>query len=237
MARPDFMIKSVPRTRLDVAKFVISDFIEKRKGDRVGLIAFGTRPFLISPPTYDIKTLSRLLSETKIGMAGSKTSIGDAIAKAVKTLENTKSNSRVLILLSDGANRIGNIGIDEAIRVAKSINLKIYAIAIGAKNMKEILPNGKVRYTKSSDLNIDILKKIANQTGGKLYIANSTNNLKLNYDKINKLEPIDDKEIYLKPQKELFYIPLLGVLLVLFLYFARVLISKFRNNNKGEDNV
>lgn len=115
MKEQDLTLNNQSVTRLDVVKDVVSSFIGQRKGDRVGLILFGSEPYIQAPLTFDTTTVHTLLDEAYLGMAGQATAIGDAIALGVKRLRNRPENSRVLILMSDGANTAGEISPENAI--------------------------------------------------------------------------------------------------------------------------
>ena len=118
--------------RLTAVKGILGDFIQRRKGDRLGLILFGSVPYLQTPLTFDRTTLNTLLQESEVGFAGLETAIGDAIGLAVKRLQARPQNSRVLILLTDGANTAGAVPPLEAAKVAAAKGIKIYTIGIGA---------------------------------------------------------------------------------------------------------
>jgi len=137
MDEKDFIINGKYYDRLTATKYVVSDFVQRRVGDRLGLILFGTRAFLHVPLTFDRKTVQTLLNEAFIGITEDEpqTSIGDAIGLAVKRLQNEKADSRVLILLTDGANTAGELAPLKAAEIAAEHHLKIYTIGIGADEM------------------------------------------------------------------------------------------------------
>ena len=120
MEEQDFVINKRSVDRLTAAKGVASDFINRRVGDRVGLILFGTQAYLQTPLTFDRKTVMTLLNESVIGLAGDNTAIGDAIGLAVKRLKNEQTNSRVLVLMTDGANTAGEISPLKGRRIGRS---------------------------------------------------------------------------------------------------------------------
>jgi len=109
MGTPDMIIRSEAISRLVVVKYILGEFLEKRQGDRVGLILFGTEAYLQAPLTFDLTTVGVYLEESSLRLAGEKTAIGDAIGLAVKRLKDRPESHRVLILLTDGQNTAGNI--------------------------------------------------------------------------------------------------------------------------------
>ena len=132
MEADDMLIGDRQLTRLAAVKAVAGDFIERRIGDRIGLILFGDRAYLQAPLTLDRKTVKTLLDESVIGLAGKKTAIGDAIGLAIKRLRNEPEDSRVLILLTDGSNTAGSIDPLKAADLAAQEKIRIYTIGVGA---------------------------------------------------------------------------------------------------------
>ena len=118
MEQADYALNGRPVNRLEMVKAVAGNFIERRRGDRLGLILFGTRAYVQTPLTHDRKTVQAFLNDSVIGLAGRETAVGDAVALAVKRLREQPEDNRVLILLTDGANTAGNIAPREAARVA-----------------------------------------------------------------------------------------------------------------------
>lgn len=214
MEEQDFFINKQPVDRLTAAKSVAADFIGRRLGDRIGLILFGTQAYLQVPLTFDRKTVETLLNEAVIGLAGDKTAIGDAIGLAVKRLAGQPSQSRVLILMTDGANTAGEVSPLKAAELAKAERLKIYTIGIGADEMivRSFFGNRKVN--PSIDLDEDTLVKIAESTGGYYYRARNTAELDNIYLRLDELEPIARDKHYFRPRIELFYWPLAAALML-----------------------
>lgn len=215
MEEQDFFINKQAVDRLTAAKWVAGDFIGRRLGDRIGLILFGSQAYLQTPLTFDRKTVETLLNEAVIGLAGDKTAIGDAIGLAVKRLADQPSQSRVLVLMTDGANTAGEVSPLKAAELAKAKQLKIYTIGIGADEMivRSFFGNRKVN--PSIDLDEDTLIKIAETTGGRYYRARNTAELENIYLRLDELEPIAKDKQYFRPRTELFYWPLaLALLLV-----------------------
>lgn len=225
MEEQDFVINKRAVDRLTAAKGVASDFIKRRVGDRVGLILFGTQAYLQTPLTFDRLTVMTLLNEAVIGLAGDNTAIGDAIGLAVKRLKNEQDNSRVLVLMTDGANTAGEISPLKAAELAADNHLKIYTIGIGADEMivRNFFGNRKVN--PSLDLDEKTLIKIAESTGGQYYRARNTDELNNIYMRLDELEPVEKDKQYFRPRSELYYWPLslaLGLAAVIALSKVRL---------------
>ncbi len=135
MEAEDFELRGERVNRLRATQAVAGAFIERRVGDRLGLILFGKQAYLQTPLTFDRETVHTLLDEAVIGLAGKETAIGDAIGLAVKRLKSNETDDRVLILLTDGANTAGEVEPIKAASLAKDAGLKIYTIGIGADEM------------------------------------------------------------------------------------------------------
>lgn len=226
MEEQDFIISKHPVDRLTAAKGVASDFINRRVGDRVGLILFGSQAYLQTPLTFDRKTVMTLLNEAVIGLAGENTAIGDAIGLAVKRLKNEQANSRVLVLMTDGANTAGEVSPLKAAELAAANHLKIYTIGIGADEMivRSFFGNRKVN--PSVDLDENTLRKIAESTGGDYYRARNTDELNNIYMRLDELEPVEKDKQYFRPRSELFYWPLsLALCLAAFIALSKIKLS------------
>jgi len=210
MEEKDFIIKGKYYDRLTATKYVVSDFVQRRVGDRLGLILFGTRAFLHVPLTFDRKTVQTLLNEAFIGITDDdpQTSIGDAIGLAIKRLQDEKSDSRVLVLLTDGANTAGELTPLKAAEIAAEHHLKIYTIGIGADEMLVRSLFGTRRVNPSADLDEKTLQAIADKTGGRYFRARNTEELNQIYAILDQLEPVEKDKQFFRPKSELFYWPL-----------------------------
>ncbi len=214
----DMELNNVVVDRLTATKHVLTDFIERRWGDRLGLILFGTQAYLQTPLTFDRKTVKTLMDEANIGMAGNKTAIGDALGLAVKHLRNRPEDSRVLILLTDGANTAGQIMPVQAAKLAQEKQIKIYTIGMGAEEM--IQPGlfgssiGARKVNPSADLDEHTLKEIADLTGGRYFRARNTDELNQIYQLLDQLEPVDQDEETFRPSKALYLWPLALALII-----------------------
>jgi Ca-activated chloride channel family protein len=226
METADMFFSGEAVNRLVAVKSVLQPFIRQREGDRMGLILFADNAYLQTPLTFDQKTIEQMLAESFIGMAGKKaTAIGDSIGLAVKRLKDlaaNQSDSRVLILLTDGSN---NAGIEPltAAKLAQQIGIKIYAIGFGADEMIVRSFFGRQRVNPSRDLDESTLKEIAKITGGKYFRARDTEQLQQIYQTLDQLEPIESDNLIFRPSKSLFYWPLsIALLLSCLLLLAQL---------------
>jgi Ca-activated chloride channel family protein len=223
MDKQDFNYKGQWIDRLTATKLVASAFIDKRIGDRIGLILFGDEAYVQSPLTFDRETVKRLLNESFIQLAGMNTAIGNAIGLAVKKISEIKSKQRILILLTDGANTAGDVDPIKAAELARTEGLKIYTIGIGAASQNTQF--GLINM--GSDLDEKTLKKIADITGGKYFRANNLQELNQIYQLLDKLEPIAQDAQFFRPERSMYYWPLL--LGIFFLVIAGFVKSGIRS--------
>ena len=208
MAENDFVYQKVPINRLVAVKIVAIDFIDKRKMDRIGLVLFGTKAFLQAPLTFDHETVSTLLDEAQIGFAGESTAIGDAIGLTIKQVTQQPQDSRVLILMTDGANTDGQLDPIKAAELAAEVNLKIYTIGIGADQKTRQSIFGRINLNPGLELDETTLKQIATVTGGQYFRARNVNELNKIYALIDQLEPHPEEAQTIRPFKDIFYWPL-----------------------------
>ncbi len=207
MEEQDMVLNQQGVTRLAAVKSVLRTFIAQRKGDRLGLLLFGTQPYIQAPLSFDRKTIGVLMQEADIGMAGRATAIGDAIGLAVKRLRDRPQDQRVVILLTDGANTAGEVTPDKAADIAKAAGVRIYTIGIGAESMIKQGFLGSRRVNPSRDLDESLLKRIASNTGGDYFRARSLPELQSVYETINRLEPTELKGKRYRPVTELYVWP------------------------------
>jgi Ca-activated chloride channel family protein len=236
MATPDM---GDGATRLQTVQRVAGRFIDGRHGDQVGLILFGTQPYLQAPLTPDLATVHRFLNEAVVGIAGPETAIGDAIGLAIKRLransrgtdhagtdqagtdrvdpdkvspdhaDDSRAKQAILVLLTDGESNAGAVPPLEAARLAKEAGLRIYTIGVGA-----IPQSGFFGSQGNNDLDEDTLKAIAKTTGGEYFRAADADALREVYHRIDQLEPAAGHEQWLRPAQEWFSLPL-GIALAL----------------------
>ena len=177
MATEDMQVNNEYIDRLSVVKAVISQFLDARKGDRVGLVLFGTNAYVQAPLTFDLKSVKKLMIEAPVGIAGGKTAIGDAIGLTVKRLRERQNEEKVVILLTDGANNVGEIPPIKAAELASVDGIKIYTIGVGDEEMRVPSLFGSLagRTTNpSADLDEETLSKIAEATQGRYFRAKDT---------------------------------------------------------------
>jgi Ca-activated chloride channel family protein len=208
MEAEDFMIGNKKVDRLSATKQVASEFIQRRAGDRIGLILFGSQAYLQTPLTFDRTTIITLLNEAAIGLAGESTAIGDAIGLGVKRLKEQSADSRILILLTDGANTAGEVTPIRAAEIAAEYGLKIYTIGIGADEMIVRTFFGRQKVNPSRDLDEKTLKTIAEKTGGQYFRARDTQELEKIYSLLDELEPVEKEHQFFRPKKSLYHWPL-----------------------------
>ncbi len=209
----DMQINNQMVTRLTAVKAVAGDFIEKREGDRIGLILFGSQAYLQAPLTFDRKTVKTLLDEAALGLAGRETAMGDAIGLAVKRLRKEPEKNRVLILLTDGANTAGNVEPLKAADLAAQEKVKIYTIGVGAEESFVQTPFGLQR-TSGGDLDEATLKAIADKTGGRYFRARDVEGLLKIYSVLDKIEPVSKDDLSYRPVREMYYYPLAAALFI-----------------------
>jgi Ca-activated chloride channel family protein len=224
MEAADMNLQGQPVDRLTIAKDVLNDFIDKRRGDRIGLVVFGSEPFLHAPLSFDHPTIKQFLADAQIGFAGPKTAIGDAIGLAVKKLIDAKGD-RIMILATDGQNNTGALEPMQAATIAQKNHIKIYIVGLGASRM---VVNGffgptAINPSASLDEAEPELKEIASLTGGKYFRAKDKNALATIYSEIDALEPVLSEPMVLIPRKELFYWPLTVFLIIMLaLWLSRL---------------
>ena len=223
MSIEDMQWKGKPVNRLFTVKKVLNDFISQRQGDRLGLVLFGSQAYLQTPLTFDWQTVQTLMNEAQIGLAGKKTAIGDAIGLTIKRLQSHPEQSRVVILLTDGANTAGVIKPLKAAELAQQSNVKIYTIGLGADSMEISSFFGSRQVNPSRDLDEESLKKMAEITGGHYFRARDSKELEQIYDMIDQLEPTEkDPEVF-RPQINVYYWPLAIALVISFLIAIQAL--------------
>ena len=229
MDQKDFELGSRRVDRLTATKAVASDFIDRREGDRIGLILFGERAYLQVPLTLDRETVNILLMEAFIGLAGEKTAIGDAITLAVKRIHDQAADAseQVLVLLTDGANTAGEVDPLKAAQLAQQVGLRIYTIGIGAEQLEVAsLIGGRRSINPSADLDEQTLTQIAELTGGRYFRAKDTAGLQDIYRLVDELEPVDEPESGFRPVRSFYFWPLGGALaLAAFMAIVTILRS------------
>lgn len=242
MEEEDLKLAGRPANRLQVVKSIISQFVEKREGDRIGLVLFGEKAYLQTPLTFDLATVQYMLDETEIGLAGaSRTAIGDGIGLSIKRLRERPKQNRVLILLTDGRNNSGELDPIEAAKLASHAGIKIYTIGVGADEViRRSLLFGTTKFNPSAELDEKTLIQVAQITGGRYFRAHSTEELAKIYDILDGLEPVEDEPEIYRPIQELYFYPAGFALTCLFLPILFNLLlgfkSKLVNEKSGKQN-
>lgn len=220
MSENDMTLDGRAASRLDVLKTVVGKFIERRQGDRLGLILFGSRAYNYVPLTFDLDTLGELLQDVSTGLAGRHTAIGDAIGIAIKSAREARAGHKVLILVTDGSNTAGFEDPVLASAAARRQGLTIHTIGVGSdlETLSRIygrhnIPDGVV-------LNEAVLRGIAEVSGGRYFRATSADALQQIYQELDRLEPVEHEYRSYRPRTELFAWPLLAGLLALVLLLA-----------------
>lgn len=220
MQEMDMLVDSAAASRIEVLKRVVSDFVQRREGDRIGLILFGTNAYTYVPLTFDRQTLNELLIDASIGLAGRGTAIGDAIGLAVKRMRERQAEQKILILVTDGSNTSGITDPLEAAQAAYQEGLKIYTIGVGtdAETMRQKF--GITRIRPGTALDEITLRQIASITEGEYFRARDIGSLEAIYARLDELEPIEREDRSYRPREELFFWPLLAGVISLTLFLA-----------------
>jgi Ca-activated chloride channel homolog len=220
MLAEDFTLRGGRINRFDLVREVVKEFIQKRKDDRIGMVAFAARAYTVSPLTTDYPWLVENLDRVSVGMIEDATAIGSAIASSCNRLRTSKTKSKIVILLTDGVNNAGMISPIMAAEAAKAFGIKVYTICVGRKGLSPYpfrdVYGRKVYQNIPIEIDEDVLKKIASITGGKYYLASDSETLRKIYDDINKLEKSTIEHFGYREYSELFYYFLIpGIILFL----------------------
>lgn len=221
MNEPDMELGAEVVDRLTAAKAVLADFLDRRVGDRVGLLVFGQRAYAMTPLTLDRDSVREQLRDSVVGLAGQETAIGDAIGLAVKRLHAQPEGQRVLILLTDGVNTAGLLDPVKAAEVAAQQGIRIHAIAFGGRGgdlslfgLRLPVPGG------DDEIDEATLQQIAKLTGGRFFRARDTEELAGIYGELDRIEPVRQEGQKVRPRIERYWWPLAGAMLVALLALA-----------------
>ena len=220
MAAEDMSIGGRIVSRLAAVKVVLSDFLERRVGDRVGLLLFGQRPYLVTPLTFDRDAVRAQLLDSQVGIAGRETAIGDAIGLAVKRLREQPIEQRVLVLLTDGVNTAGVLEPARAAELARAEGVRVYTVGIGTDGGRQgvfglSIPRGGPEIDEAA------LQAVADATGGAFFRARDTDELAGIYAELDRLEPAAHEAEPLRPRSELYPWPLAGALALALMELLR----------------
>jgi len=219
--------------RLTAVKQVLDDFLAKRKGDRVGLILFGTAPFVQAPFTEDLKVCRELLDEAQVKMAGPQTAFGDALGLAITLFKRSQVKSRVLIALTDGNDTSSKVPPVKAAEIAKDNGIVIHTVAVGDP-----------RAAGEDALDEETLKNVATTTGGSYAHADDHAQLAAIYQQLDRLETHKVETVSHRPKRDVFWWPLAAGLVIGVLQHTLQLLLRRRSvaavydrrdNKKSED--
>lgn len=214
MGEEDMALGGRAVDRLTAIKAVVSDFLDRRAGDRIGLIVFGDRAFALTPLTQDHASVRQQLQATVVGLAGRATAMGDAIALATKRLQQQANPEKVLILLTDGVNTAGTLDPQKATLIAKQAGVRIHTIAFGGDGAAVSLLGFRLPLAGGDDVDEAGLARIAKLTGGRFFRARDTGQLADIYHEIDKLEPVQRQGQAVRPMIEHYPIPLAAALVL-----------------------
>jgi len=228
MEAMDFRLGGRTVNRLEVVKNVVGSFIEARPNDRIGLVAFAGKPYLISPLTLDHDWLQKRLESLSIGMIEDGTAIGSAIGTSVNRLRDQEAKSRIIILLTDGINNGGRIPPLIAAEAAETLKIKVYTIGAGTRGEATypVVRFGQRRLVRAKvDIDEDTLRGVAEKTGARYFRATDTQSLEKIYSEINTMETTTRTIKKFENYRELFPLILLAV-------FAFLSIELFFNRSR-----
>jgi Ca-activated chloride channel homolog len=217
----DFKLEGKPINRLEVVKSVVAKFLGQRPNDKLGMVAFAGRPYLVSPLTLDHEFLGKRLADVKMGRVEDGTAIGSAIASSVDHLRKSTAKSRIVILLTDGVNNAGSVNPLTAAEAAKALGIKIYTIGAGVRGeapmpVRDAFGRTHLQTVKV-EIDEEILRQVSEVTGGQTFRATDTTSLEKIYESINLLEKTTRKLKKYQQYEELylwFLVPGLVLLLL-----------------------
>ena len=221
MSEPDMELGGQRVDRLTAAKAVLADFLDRRVGDRIGLLVFGRSAYVLTPLTLDHQTVREQLQDAVVGLGGQETAVGDAIGLAVKRLRRQPEGQRVLVLLTDGVNTAGVLQPAKAAELAREAGVRVHAIAFGGEGMVSLfgfqlpMPGG------GDEIDEKGLARIAATTGGRFFRARNANELAGIYAEIDRIEPIARPGEAVRPRLERYPWPLGAALFLALLAFLR----------------
>lgn len=207
MGCDDMIVNGRQYTRNEVVKRAVQDFVEKRDGDRIGIVLFGSLPYVYVPLTPDVLTASHMLTDAPVGIAGGYTAIGDSLGLSIKQTLNHPTEHRVVVLMTDGASNFGELNPIDAAELAAASDVTVYTIGI-------IPPTSTLdfftafRRCSSETVDEELMTAIAQKTNGKYFKAEDLNALLAIYEEIDALEPIENEGQTVRPMRALYHYPL-----------------------------
>jgi Ca-activated chloride channel family protein len=219
MASEDFELIGKRVNRLWIAKQVLSEFIDKRPSDRIGLVAFARNAYVVAPPTLDHDFLAANLDRLEMGLVEDGTAVGSALSAALNRLRTISGKSRIVILMTDGQNNAGKVPPLTAAEAAKALGIKVYTIGVGTRGQAPMPVTdafGQTRYRMIEvDIDEETLKEIADRTGGRYFRADSTDTLRRIYDEIDQMEKTEAEVKEYQRYRELMELAVLPALVLL----------------------
>jgi Ca-activated chloride channel family protein len=226
------LAKAKRKNRIDAAREIAKEFVKDRPDDMIGVVAFGAEAFLVCPMTLDHEWAASSLDRVKGGIVKDGTAIGSAILSSLNQLKKVKAKTRIIVLLTDGINNYGNVSPTIAAQAARSIGVKIYTIGIvsGSSVPYPVKDEyGRITYRSVKiEINEDVLKKMAELTGGKYFKATDMKSLKDSYSEIDKLEKTGLEEKRFDDYKDVFpqFAALALAFLILEILLANTILRK-----------
>ncbi len=230
------LAKDLRPNRMEALKQVASNFVDARPNDRIGVVVYAAEAYTKTPVTSDKAIVKEAISDIKYDkVLQDGTGIGMGLTTAVNRLKESKAKSKIIILLTDGVNNAGFIEPETASEIAKEYGIKVYTIGLGSNGMAEFpyayAPNGRDFLYKMMPVEIDqeLMKTIARNTGGKYFRANSNSKLESIYDEINKLETTEIEELKFYDYDEKFrpFVWIAGILLLLEIVLRNTIFRSF----------
>ncbi len=191
-------------SRLEAVQLVLDDFVDRREGDRIGVVVFGNQAFLQAPLTQDHDLVRQLLAQIRARMAGPQTMIGDAIGLSIKAFENSTAEDRVLVLLTDGNDTGSKVPPRKAAEIAAQNDVTIHTVAVGDPTS-----------AGEAEMDMETLEAVATAAGGAAFRADDREQLEEVYRRIDALNPVEIETLSYRPTRPLFHWPLGGALLLI----------------------
>ncbi|TBR07895.1 MAG: VWA domain-containing protein [Lysobacter sp.] len=208
MSEPDMELGGNVVTRVEAARAVLADFIDRRAGDRLSLLVFGRQAHVLTPFTLDRASVRDQLADSEVGLAGQETAIGDAIGLAVRRLRAQPAGQRVLVLLTDGVNTAGALDPEKAARIAADEGVRIHAVAFGGSGSMSLFGFRLPMPGAGDEIDESVLRRVAQTTGGRFFRARDTGELAGIYAEIDRLEPVARPGKAMRPRIERYPWPL-----------------------------
>ncbi len=210
------------KQRLEGVRGVVDDFVAQRQGDRMALIVFGSKAYVQAPLTEDLQTISELLNQTQVGMAGPHTALGDAIGLSIRTFEASDIEQRLLILLSDGTDTASRMSPVNAAEIARDMDIEIYTIGVGDPDA-----SGEDR------VDLATLQDIASRTGGQYFFAEDEAGLQQVYQRIDQLAPRTTETLSYRPRQPLAFLCLAAAAVVGIATLAWLVLAGMRRTRRA----